>query len=79
MKKRGKRFSKFDRYFLLSWRRAWLIIIGWFLSVILHNAIYALFNFEEAFFFILAVIVIPIYVLIVLIYSLVKFIMKKKK
>jgi len=76
--KRGrKNKNKLDKYFLLTWKKTWMIIAGWFLAVILHNAFYALFNFEEAFFFIIAVIVIPIYVIIVLIYSLVRKLSKK--
>lgn len=64
--------KKLDKYFLLSWRKAWIIVVGWFLAVMLHNAISALFNFEEAVFFIIAVILMPIYFLIVLVYSLIK-------
>jgi len=64
---------------LLSWRKAWLIVVGWSLLVVLHNAVYALFGIEEAFFFILAIIVMPIYVLIAAIYSLVYLLRKPKK
>ena len=75
MKKKNK---KLDKWFLLTWKRFGMIVIAWFLAGIFHNLFYALFfNYfqstggDEPFFFILAVIVIPIYVLICIIYSLV--------
>tara|TARA_Y100000310_G_C20245835_1_gene606779 strand:+ start:328 stop:573 length:246 start_codon:yes stop_codon:yes gene_type:complete len=63
---------KADKWFLLSWKRIILILAVFLLSVILHNFVSALFNFEEAFFFILAVFVIPIYFIISVVYSLIK-------
>ena len=71
--------SKFNKYFLLSWRKVWMVVVGWFVAVMLHNLVYALFGFEEALFFIIAVIAIPIYVLFVLIYNVVKLVRKKFK
>lgn len=56
--------------FLLSWRKIWLIIVIGFVSIILHNAIYALFKIEEAFFFSLVVFILPLYFLICLIHSI---------
>jgi len=70
---------------LLSWRKVWIIVVGWFLAVVLHNLTYAIFKTyfdshggDEPFFFIIIVIVIPIYVLICLIYSLIWLIKKSK-
>lgn len=85
MKKRKKsvRKSWHEKWFLLSWRKVWMIPAAWVVAVVLHNMIYAaamyFFNveFEEAFFFIVAVFGIPIYVIVVLIYSLV-WLMKKR-
>jgi len=68
--------NKFDKYLLLNWKRFGLIILAWFVSVILHNFIGAIFNFEEGIFFIIAIFVIPIYFIIALCYSLVKFVKK---
>ena len=68
-----------DKYFLLSWRKIWIIVVGGFVSILLHNLFYMIFGFEEAIFFILVIFVLPIYVLIVLIYSLVKLIRRKLK
>ena len=69
--------KEFDKYFLLSWRKAWIIVVGWFVAIMLHNLIGALFGIEEALFFIIAVVLIPIYVLIAIIYSLVKLVNRK--
>ncbi|MFH1503644.1 MAG: hypothetical protein ABIE36_03225 [Candidatus Diapherotrites archaeon] len=68
---------KFDKYFLLNWRKVWVIVVGWFVAVMLHNVIFAIFGFEEAVFFIIAVILMPVYVLVVLIYSLICLIRKR--
>ena len=72
--KRGKSKSKWDKYFLLNWRKLWIIIVAWFVAVLLHNLVSALLNLEEAFFFIIAVFVMPLYFIVTLIYSLVKII-----
>ena len=63
---------KLDKYFLLSWKNVWIIVVGGFVSILLHNLFYAIFGVEEAVFFIIVVFVIPIYVLIAMVYSLVK-------
>ena len=66
---------KLDKLLLLNPRRVWIIAGIWLLSVLLHNAIYALFydNLErtgdEKVFFTLAVIVIPLYLVISLVYT----------
>jgi len=65
-----------DKWFLLSWRKVWIVVVGGFVSILLHNIISALFGIEEALFFIIVIFVIPIYVLMVLIYSLVRWLRK---
>ena len=70
-KKSLKKKNKFDKWFLLSWRKLWIIVVGGFVSIMLHNLIDALFNVEEAFFFIVVVFVLPIYFVIVLLYTMV--------
>ena len=65
-----------EKYLLLNWKKILIIIGAWFLAVILHNAFYALFNVEEAVFFILAVIIIPIYFITAIIYTIIKKIKK---
>jgi len=81
MKKKNKQL---DKWFLLTWRKAWIIVVGWFLAVILHNLFYALSEISgknlaigEVFFFILATIIIPIYFIICFIYTLIKMINNK--
>lgn len=67
-----------DKLLLLTWKKLLLIPAAWLLCVFLHNAIYGLFQafFEpggdEPFFFLLAVVVIPIYTLACLVYSVVR-------
>ena len=68
IKSKQKR-NNFDKYFLLSWKKLLAIVIIWFATVLLHNFWYFLFNFEEAIFFILAVIIIPLYTLISMVYT----------
>jgi len=74
MKKRASK--KFDKWFLLSWRKLWIIVVGGFVGILLHNLISALFGVEEAVFFIIVVFLIPTYTLICLIYTLIKLIKK---
>ena len=64
MKKR-----KLRKILLLDWRKFWILIGLGFVSVIAHNAFYALFGFEEPFFFILALLV-PFYLLLSFIYTI---------
>ena len=68
---------KFADLFMLSWKKLWIVVVVGFISIILHNAISALFGVEDAFFFIVVVFVIPIYMIIAIIYSLIKKLMKK--
>ncbi|TEB06033.1 hypothetical protein Psch_03075 [Pelotomaculum schinkii] len=67
---------KADKYLLLTFKRLLWIIGAWIAAVFLHNAIYALFysffsetNGDEPVFFIIAVVVIPLYFVISLIYT----------
>ena len=61
---------------LISWRKLWIIVVGGFVSILLHNAIYDLFNVEEAFFFIFVIFVLPIYFLAMIIFSIIYKIIK---
>lgn len=68
----SKKMNKLDKYFFLN-RKKFLLILGlWFLVVLLHNFFSVLFNLEEGFFFIFAVIVIPLYFIITAIYTIIK-------
>lgn len=64
--------TKADKYLLLSWRKLWIIVVSGFLAISIHNFFYAIFGFEEAVFFIYVVIVLPIYFLILVFYTLIK-------
>ncbi|MCD6302253.1 MAG: hypothetical protein J7M15_01865 [Anaerolineae bacterium] len=73
-----------DKYLLLNWKRILLIIGAWVLAVILHNLIYGLFQSyfdvsggDEPFFFILAVIVIPLYALVALVYTIIRLLTRR--
>ena len=79
MKKKNQ--NKFDKWFLLTWKKILIIIVSWFLAVILHNLFYALSELwsknlaiGEVFFFLIAIILIPLYFIICLVYSLIKMI-----
>ncbi|MFH1575460.1 MAG: hypothetical protein ABIB55_00765 [Candidatus Nealsonbacteria bacterium] len=69
---------KIKNLFLLSWKKLWIVVVGGFVSIILHNLISGLTGAEEAFFFILVVFVLPIYILIAAAYSLICKIKDKK-
>jgi hypothetical protein len=73
------RNAKYKNFFLLSWRKLWILVVSGFASIILHNLISGLLGVEEAFFFIIVVFVIPIYTLIAILFSLIDFINKKRK
>lgn len=67
-----KRKNNLDKYFLFSWRKIWIIVVGGFVSILLHNFWYALFGFEEAVFFLIVTIGIPVYFIILVIYTLIR-------
>ena len=69
---------KIKNLFLLSWKKLWIVVVGGFVSIVLHNLISGLFEIEEAFFFILVIFVLPIYLVVATIYSLVYRIKDKK-
>jgi hypothetical protein len=69
-----------DKWFLLSWKKVAIIIIAWIASVILHNLLYVIFSDyfnatiggDEPFFFLIAIFVIPLYVVVLIIYTIKK-------
>ena len=68
---------KTKKLFLLTWKKLWLIVVIGFISILLHNFISGLLDVEEPFFFIIVVVLIPVYFLICIIYSVIYFIRKK--
>jgi hypothetical protein len=75
-KRKSKSKNNFEKLFLLSWKKIWIIVVVGFVSIMLHNAFYALFGFEEFVFFLIVVVILPIYLIISIIYSLIKLIKK---
>jgi len=66
------------KLFTLTWKRFLLIIILWIVSVVIHNFGSALIEFEEPVFFIIAIIIIPIYFIISLINTIIQYFRSKK-
>ncbi len=70
----------FDRLLRLTWKKLLAIVAAWVLCVVLHNAIYALFrdffgpHGDEPFFFLLAVVVIPLYFVVSVAYTVLRLI-----
>lgn len=64
-----------NRLLRLSVKKLLLILAGWVLCVVMHNVVYALFrdffgpHGDEPFFFLLAVVVIPLYFVVALVYT----------
>jgi nitrate/nitrite transporter NarK len=64
-----------DKLFRLTWKKLLLIVAAWVLCVVLHNVVYGLFrdffgpNWDEPFFFLLAVVLIPLYFVVALAYT----------
>ena len=65
--------------FLFSWKKLWIIVVAGFVSIILHNLFYAIFGLEEPVFFSIVVFVLPIYFLIMIIYTIIYKIKSRKK
>lgn len=65
-----------DKFLSLDIKKSLIIFLAFFLGIIIHNGIYALFNFEEPVFLILSVIVIPLYFFFSLFYTLGKWMRK---
>jgi len=70
---------KRKNFFLLSWKKVWILVVTGFVSIVLHNLISGLMGIEEAFFFIVVVFIIPIYTLIAILFTLISFVKKRKK
>jgi hypothetical protein len=77
--KKGVKKAKGEDLFLFSWRKLWMIVVAGFVSIVLHNLISALFNTEEAFFFIVVIFVIPIYFVVMVVYSIIHKLMEMRK
>ena len=72
MKKKKQKENNFDKLFLITINKIIIIILVGFLSVILHNLIYKFFNYDEIFFFSIIAFFLPLYILLVVVYTLIK-------
>ncbi|MBW2995747.1 hypothetical protein KY332_00440 [Candidatus Woesearchaeota archaeon] len=77
---------KLEKYLLLNLKKLLLIIGAFILAVLLHNLVYALFfdyfsrtGGDEAFFFIIAIFVIPLYFLVSVGYTIFHHVRKRIK
>jgi len=69
---------KVKKFFLLSWRKLWILVVSGFASIILHNLISGLMKIEEAFFFIIVIFIIPVYFLIAVLFTGANYLGKKR-
>jgi len=69
---------KNKKFFLLTWKKLWIIVVTGFVSIILHNLISGLINTEEVIFFTITVFIIHIYFLIAVSFSAVNYFKKRK-
>jgi len=69
---------KSKNFFLLSWKKLWILVVLGFASIILHNLISGLMGTEEIFFFIFVIFIIPIYSLIAVLFTVISFVKKRK-
>lgn len=78
VKKRVRRVSRtvqknkgfFNKYLLLDWKEAYLLIVAWFLFIALHNLVNSIFYTDERILFFIAKWIIPIFFFIALIYTI---------
>ena len=63
---------KFRELFILNWKRFLIVFVVWVAAVVLHNAISVLIGSEEALFFIIAIFILPGYLIAAVIYSLIQ-------
>jgi len=67
---------KFNTLFLFSWKKLWIAVVAGFIATILHNVASALLGVEEPVFFLIAVILVPLYLIIFIIYNLIRYFRK---
>ncbi len=69
-RKKGKTKHSFWKYFILDYNRVSMVVALWILSVLAHKLIFAFYMIEEPVFFALSVILIPLYFVVAIIYTL---------
>jgi len=68
-----------EKYLLLTIKKIGIIVVLFIIAVLLHNFISGWIGVEEPVFFIIAVIVIPVYFLIAVGYTIFHHVKKRKK
>jgi predicted membrane protein len=71
VKGKKKRQFKPHNLFFLTWKKFLAIIVGWFLAVLFHNIFYFITGTEEPVFFIIAAILLPLYIVSCTLYTLI--------
>ncbi len=70
--------SKKTNFFLLSWKKAGIVLIVWIVAVVIHNFGSAIISailgreFDEPVFFLIVTIGIPVYFIVSIIYTIIK-------
>ena len=59
-------------FFMLSWKKFLVTLIIWLVAVLLHNFISGMFQYEEAIFFTIAIVLIPAYLVIAALCTVIK-------
>ena len=73
-----KQENKISEFFTITWKKTAIALMIWIIAVFFHNMVYAFFvgvlgiEFEDVIFFIIAVIIIPLYFIISIIHTLIK-------
>lgn len=60
-----------DKWLYLTKKKFLYLVVAWVAAVILHNAVSKLLGIEEAVFFTLAVPIIPLYFIVMLVYTII--------
>ncbi|MDO8623293.1 MAG: hypothetical protein Q7R52_03525 [archaeon] len=75
-RKREVKTSGSKNCFMLTWKKFVITLIIWLVAVLLHNFVSGMFQYEEAIFFVIAIVLIPAYLVIAALYTVIK---RKKK
>lgn len=65
------------QYFILNWKRFLILLIVFGLVVVLYDILSVSLGYEETTFFIVVVLILPIYIIVFLVFSLICWILKK--
>ncbi len=79
VEKKKIRYEKLRNFFQLTWKRTLIIVIVLIASVVSHNAYYKLLGAKETIFSFIVIILIPIYFLISLVYSIIMAFINQEK